>query len=212
MNSGAVRSLSVRSFALCHSITMVIIITTMRRTRLWNTAGNYCVQRLNLNPTLVCVLNIFLLSRQQLILYNMYFFTFFTSFTQHCDPEMYLCCSIPFLFDRIPLDRHATVCVSIYLLMDIWVVSGLDLLPIKLQWKLGHTKKKLISRHFLLLHPAYTAPSPHHPAECPPTWECQYTFLKSGFYTSFCPMPPEKASGPGERSKMPCVTWILLSG
>ena len=210
MNSGAVRSLSVRSFALCHFITMIIIIITVRRTRLWNTAENYCVQRQNSNPSLVCVLNVFLFSKQQLILCNMYFF-FFTSFTQHCDLEMYLCCSIPFLFDHIPLDRHAAVCVSIYLLMDIWVVSSLGLLPIKLQWKLGDTEKKLIFRHFLLLHPVYTAPSPHHPAECPPTWECQYTFLKSSFYTSFCPVLPEKASGPGEKSKMPCVTWILLS-
>ena len=139
------------------------------------------------------------------------FFFFFTSFTQHCDLEIYLCYSIPFLFDHIPLDRHAAVCVSIYLLMDIWVVSSLGLLPVKLQWKLGDTEKKLISRHFLLLHPAYTAPSPHHPAECPPTSECQYTFLKSSFYTSFCPVLPEKAGGPGEKSKMPCVTWILLS-
>ena len=73
MNSGAVRSPSVRSFALCHFTTMVIIITTTRRTRLWNSTGNYCVQRLNLNPTLVCVLNILLLSRKQLTLYNMYF-------------------------------------------------------------------------------------------------------------------------------------------
>ena len=54
------------------------------------------------------------------------------SFTQHSYFELCLCCILSFLFDNIPLYRHATVCLSIYLFMDIWVVSSLGLLPIKL--------------------------------------------------------------------------------
>lgn len=105
-------------------------------------------------------------------------------FTQHNVLEIYPGCWVYQYF--VPFYCWMVLhwmCVSCLLLVDIWVVSSLGLLPIKLQWKLGDTKKKPISRHFLLLHPAYTAPSPYHPAECPPTWECQYTFLKSGFYT-----------------------------
>ena len=68
MDSGAVRYLSIRSVALCHFI-------TLRRIRLWNTPE----RRLNLNPTLVCVPNVFPLWKAETYFIHVLFLVWFLS-------------------------------------------------------------------------------------------------------------------------------------